>query len=114
MHDIFFKNITSRNKGQRVLSSLELSEQSGIRSQVHRHLVCRITEASSTETVLPKPTLYVLKKQDMKERLELFYCRIKGSMYVAVKDKLCLVSFINSLRIQLKPLDNNGSMVDSQ
>ena len=68
----FLKNITSRNKGQRVLSSLELSEQSGIRSQVHRHLVCRITEASGTETVLPKPTLYVLKKQDMKERLELF------------------------------------------
>ena len=35
-------------------------------------------------------------------------------MYVAVKDKLCLVSFINSLRIQLKPSDNNGSIVDGQ
>ena len=105
MHDIFFRNITSHNKGRRILSSSELTERSGISSRVQRHLVCRVSEVQTADAILPKPTLYVFKKRDRFEKVEIFYCKMKGSMYFALQNKLCLVSFINSLRIQLKPVN---------
>lgn len=102
MRDLQFRNITSPSKGQRVLACSELSEQEGIRTTVNRHLVCRVFEAKGADMSLPRPELYVFKKQDKKNRIEIFYCRIKGSMYFSFENRLCLVSFINSLKIQLR------------
>ena len=102
MRDLQFRNITSPAKGQRVLACSELSEQEGIRTTVNRHLVCRVFEAEGASKALPQPHLYVFKKQDKKNRMEIFYCRIKGSMYFSFENRLCLVSFINSLKIQLR------------
>lgn len=101
MRNLLFKNITSGDKKQRILSSSEFMEQKGIRSCVHRHLVCRIDSATQSSETLPKPTLYVVRKQDTRCRMEHFYCRIKGQMYLATKEKVFLVSFIHSLRIEL-------------
>lgn len=106
MKNLYFRNITSDNRRQRILSSSELSESAGMRTAINRHLVCRIYDVEKAGLPLPRPTLYVLKKQDKKEKVEIFYCRIKGSMYFALKNKLCLISFINSLRIQLSPSYN--------
>ena len=102
MRDLQFRNITSLAKSQRVLACSELSEQEGIRTTVNRHLVCRFFEAKGENKALPQPNLYVFKKQDRKNRMEIFYCRIKGSMYFFFEKRLCLVSFINSLKIQLR------------
>ena len=101
MRNMLFKNITSEDRRQRVLASSEFIEQKGIRSCVHRHLVCRIGEMPRANEVLPRPTLYVVRKQDRKSSLEHFYCRIKGQMYLATDEKVYLVSFIHSLRIEL-------------
>lgn len=102
MRDLLFKNITSENKRQRILSSSELIEHEGVRTAINRHLICRIQDIDCSERLLPAPALYVLKKRDTKTNTEAFYCRIKGFMHMAISDKLYLVNFIHSLRIKLK------------
>lgn len=104
MRNVLFKNITSENKRQRLLCSSEYIEQEGVRTVVNRHLICRIFDVAKAEKVLCSPTLYVFKKRDTKANTEAFYCRIKGMMYLAAKNKLYLVSFVHSLRIQLKAI----------
>lgn len=106
MHNIFFRNKTSHNKRRRILSTSELTEKEGIYSRVNRHLVCRIAEVKDTKEVLSRPILHVFKLQDKKQRTEIFYCKVKGCMYFALKDRLCIVTFINSLRIQLRSSDS--------
>lgn len=101
MRNLLYKNVTSDDKRQRILASSEFIEQKGIRSCIHRHLVCRIEEISKAQDSLSRPTLYVVRRQDTKVRLEHFYCRIKGQMFLAAKEKMFLVSFIHSLRIEL-------------
>ena len=101
MRNLLFKNITSDDRKQRILSSSEFMEQKGVRSCVHRHLVCRISSIAQSSDILPKPTLYVVRKQDTRCRVEHFYCRIKGQMYLSTSEKVFLVSFIHSLRIEL-------------
>ena len=109
MKDLFFKNITSEDRRQRKLISTELMEQQGIRSCIHRHLVCRIVDIGSPQEALPAPTLYVVKKQDTKLRIECFYCRIKGQMYLAADQKIYLISFIHSLKIELKVIPRDAT-----
>ena len=101
MRNILFKNITSQDRRQRVLASSEFMDQKGIRSCIHRHLVCRIEDMTTADYVLPRPDLYVIRKQDTRFRLEHFYCRIKGQTYLAINEKVYLVAFIHSLRIEL-------------
>lgn len=102
MRNLLFKNVTSDDKRRKKLSSVELIEQGGLRTMVNRHMVCRITDIERPDSILPRPTLYVFKKRDTRINIEEFYCRIKGQMYCADQDKIYLVHFINSLRIQLK------------
>ena len=104
MRNLLFKNITSRDKRQKVLSSSELTEQDGLRTNVSRHLVCRVLEVAKAEAFLPTPALYVVKKRDTEFNTEAFYCQIKGKMYLTTENKLYLVSFIHSLRIRLKAI----------
>lgn len=107
MRDLLFKNITSDDKRQRILYSSELLEQNGLRTIVHRHLVCRVIDMVNNEApnILPSPDLYIVKKRNTKSRIESFYCRIKGGIYFSIKDKTYLASFIHSLRIQLKTVN---------
>lgn len=108
MRDLLFKNITSENKRQRILYSSELLEQNGLRTTVHRHLVCRVLDMANPNEaldILPPPDLYIVKKRNTKSRIESFYCRIKGGMYFSVKNKIYMASFIHSLRIQLKTVN---------
>jgi hypothetical protein len=112
MKNLLFKNITSENRRQRILCSSESLEQEGIRTVINRHLICRIHSVVEAEEFLQAPDLSVIKKRDTKANTEAFYCRIKGLMYMSVKHKLYLVTFIHSLRIQLKavsiPIDKQN------
>lgn len=102
MKNLLFKKITSENRRQRILYSSESMEQEGIRTVVNRHLICRIHNVVGAEEFLQAPALSVIKKRDTQANTEAFYCRIKGLMYMSAKHKLYLVSFLHSLRIQLK------------
>jgi hypothetical protein len=110
MRNLLFRNVTSGDKRRKILASSEFIEQKGVRSCVHRHLVCRIEEMPKTRDFLPRPTLYVVRRQDTMLRLEHFYCRIKGQMYLANNNHVFLVSFIHSLRIELSAIQKIYSL----
>lgn len=103
MRNLLFKNLTSSDRKRKVISSMESTAQDGLHTSVYRHLLCQILEAKDSGSILPKPILYVIKRRDTVKRTEGFYCRIKGSLYMVVKGKLYLVSYVHSLRIVLKP-----------
>jgi len=104
MRDMLFKNLTSMDKKKRIISSSETVDKQGIRSTVKRHFVCMIKEIEDKDLQPPLPYLYVLKVRNTKEQKEKFFCRIKGSLFAVKQDKLYLVLFMHSLKIDLVAL----------
>lgn len=110
MRDLLFKNLTSGDKRRKILVSSEIVDKQGVRSIIHRHLVCIIKEMEplahknqikDEQTERPLPSLYVLKEHNTREQKEKFLCRIKGSMYVISNGRLFFIRFMHSLKISL-------------
>lgn len=102
MRDLLFKNLTSGDKRKKIISSYEIADNQGVRSVIRRHFVCLIKEVNKKNQVTkPLPYIYVLKEHNHKDSREKFFCRIKGSVYAASKNKLYLVLFMHSLKISL-------------
>lgn len=118
MRDLLFKNLTSNEKKRRILSSSEIVDKEGIRSIIHRHFVCLVKEinpasigkngAEDSQVPRPSPYLYLLKKQDNREKKEKFFCRIKGSIYAVSNGRLFLILFMHSLKIMLMPVPQDA------
>ena len=104
MRDLLFKNLTSNDRKRKIIASREISDKHGIRSTIHRHFVCMVKEIKSGNTKRPAPYLYVLKQRHTKEHKEGFFCRIKGSVFAVNKDRLFLVLFMHSLKINLEAI----------
>jgi len=104
MRDLLFKNLTSSDKKKRVIISSEVYDERGYRSIIRRHFVCMIKEVKYLPLAKPVPYIYVLKQRNTKEQKERFFCRIKGSVYVICKERLYLVLFMHSLKIDLLPV----------
>lgn len=99
MRDLVFKNLTSADKKRRILSSSEILEKEGIRSTIRRHFVCIVKEVKEKQEARPLPSLYILKERNTREQREKFSCRIKNSLYAVNKDKVYLILFMHSLKI---------------
>lgn len=101
MRDLLYKNLTSNDRKKRIISSSEVVDKQGVRSIIHRHFICMIKEVTEKEPQKPLPYLYVLKERNTKDRIEKFYCRIKGSVLAVSNNKLYMIVFTHSLRINL-------------
>ena len=102
MRDLLFKNLTSSDKRKRVIVSTEVAEKSGIRTEIFRHFVCLVKEVKEDgKTTQPLPYLYLLKERKTKQHRQRFLCRIKGSVYAVSNNRLYLIYFAHSLRINL-------------
>lgn len=105
MRDLLFKNLTSTDKRKRIIMSTEVSEKAGIRTEMIRHFICLIKEVKQGQNKeQPLPYLYVLKERNHKQHRQRFFCRIKGSIYAVSDNRLYLIYFAHSLRINLKVL----------
>ncbi len=110
MRDLLFKNLTSTDRRKKVIVSNELFEQSGIRTRIIRHLICRVNAVKpDSETKRPAPYLYVIKERNNKEGKERFFFRLKGSIYTTCNNQLYLITFLHSLKINVKVL-TQGAM----
>lgn len=101
MRDLLFKNLTSNDRKKRIIASSETIDKQGVRSIIHRHFICMVKEIKGAVVEKPLPYLYVLKEKNTKEHTEKFYCRIKGSVLAVSKEKLYLIIFTHSLKINL-------------
>lgn len=109
MRDILFKNLTSNTKNRKIIASSEVVDKQGVHSVIHRHFVYIVREVQDKNNLIkPSPYLYVLKEHNNKEQKEKFFCRIKGSVYMVKDDKLFLILFMHSLRINLTAVAKNS------
>ncbi len=108
MRDMIFKNLTSADKMRRIIASSETVDKQGVRSVIHRHFICLVKEVLDKKMESLVPSLNVIKERNTREQRERFFCRIKGSMYAVNNDKLYLVKFMHSLKINLTHLAKVG------
>lgn len=101
MTDLLFKNLTSSDKKRKIIASSEVAESQGVLSIIRRHFIWTVKELKGNPVGSPPPYLYILKVRDTREQRERFFCKLKGSVYLAHKGKLFLVVFMHSLRIDL-------------
>ena len=101
MRDLLFKNLTSGDHRRKIIASSEISDKQGVRSIIRRHFICMVKEIKDQNIEKPLPHLYVLKEHNTKEQRERFFCKIKGSICAVNKDKLYLIIFMHTLKINL-------------
>lgn len=102
MRSLLFKNLTSNDKHRKILVSSEIVDKKGVRSITHRHFVCLVKEVTDNKIIAPAPYVYVLKKHNSKDQTGRFFCKIKGNMHVAVEERIFLIVFMHTLRINLE------------
>ena len=101
MRDLLYKNLTSRDRGRKVIATSEVADKEGIHSVVRRYFAYIVKQVPSADIEKPKPYLYVLKEKNSKEKREHFFCKIKGSIIAANNGKLLLISFVHALKVEL-------------
>ncbi|MBU0709924.1 MAG: hypothetical protein KJ793_04325 [Candidatus Omnitrophica bacterium] len=101
MRNVFFKNHTSSDKRKRKIASSEIIDRDGIRSIIRRHFVYMVKEVKNNNIDKPEPYLYVLKEKRSNDQKEKFFCRMKGSMYAVMDQRLFLILYMHSLKINL-------------
>ncbi|MFA5276247.1 MAG: hypothetical protein WC417_05085 [Candidatus Omnitrophota bacterium] len=105
MRDLLYKNLTSDDKRRKIIASSEISDKEGVRSAVHRHFIWIVKEVSNRDIRnKPASSIYIIKEKVNSEYKQRFICRIKGGLYVAVRNKVFLVTYVHSLKICLQDL----------
>ena len=101
MRDLLFRNLTSEDRRKRVVSTCETADNEGIRSVIRRHFICLVKEVGSDMVKEPLKDIYIHKERNSSELKGSFLCRVKGSLYVVFKEKLFLILYVHSLKIDL-------------
>ena len=101
MRELLFKNMTSLEKGRKILSLSETSSQNGIMTRIQRRFVYVIKEDSAADEIVAPPQFYIIKHRDTKQKTEEVFIRIKGQLCTVNANKIYLIQFCNSLRINL-------------
>ena len=101
MRDLLYKNLTSADRGRKIIASSEVADKEGVHSVVRRHFAYIVKQVPSSDIEKPKSYLYVLKERNSKQKREYFFCKIKGSIVAVNEGKLLLISFVHTLRVEL-------------
>lgn len=103
MRDLVFKNLTSRNKTRRIILAKETIDEEGILTKIQKHLIYDIHElkeaAPQNESI--KNELYITKEKNTKLKIESFFIKMRSSAYVNSDNRIFMVNFLHSLRIDL-------------
>lgn len=101
MRDLLFKDLTSSEKKRRIISSSEIVDKQGVRSIIRRHFIYIVRDITGADAQKPAHHIYIVKKRDSKERIENFFCRIKGSIIIENAERQLLIIYVHSLKINL-------------
>lgn len=101
MRDLSFRKLTSSDKMRKIISTSEIVDKQGVHSIVHRHFICFVKEVVNNQPAPPEPYVYVLKEQDNKKHKGRFFCKVRGSVYAVSNNKLFLLIFMHTLKINL-------------
>jgi hypothetical protein len=102
MRDILFKNLISTKRKRKIIASRETFDQQGLHTVIQRHFIYTAQElVDSQRPTQIKPSATVRKQRDTRTQEEMFYCKIKGGVYTTYKERLFLIRFMHTLKIQL-------------
>jgi hypothetical protein len=109
MRDLLFRNLTSLDRKRKILASSEIFDKSGVRTVVRRHFVYIVKEVAEGVKIQKQPSyLFVLKERKTAQRIEKFFCRMKGSVYAIANEKVYCVTFMHSLKICLSAIPDDA------
>ena len=105
MRDLVFKNLTSRNRSRKILLAKETIDEDGIHTRIQKHLIYEVHELkqnpSDNEEI--KNELFITKEKKSKIKMESFFIKMKSGMYANCNNKIFLINFLQTLKIDLSP-----------
>ena len=101
MRDLLFKNLTSNDHRRKVLSCSEIVDKSGVRTTIRRHFIYLVREVQNKPKETVSPSLHILKERNSQEKREHFFCKMRGSVYAVYQDRVYLIDFMHTLKINL-------------
>jgi len=101
MRDLLYKNLSSPNRGRRIIASSEVADKEGVHSVVRRHFAYIVKPIKTVDEVKARPYLYVLKERNTASKREHFFCKVKGSLLAVNQGQLLQIEFIHTLNVQL-------------
>lgn len=105
MRDLVFKNLTSKDRSRKILLARETIDEDGIHTRIQKHLIYNVRElsqdSSSKEEI--KSELFITKEKNTKLKTESFFIKMKSGMYANCNEKVFIVNFLQSLKIELSP-----------
>ncbi len=104
MRELLLKNLTSLEKGRKIISVSELSHRDGYLAHTERHLIYMVKKSQNLRDNLASPRLYILKVHDSKQNIEKLFFKVKGNFYVVTNSCLYIVNFCHSFKIQLNDI----------
>ncbi|MFC1709393.1 hypothetical protein ACFL2J_05000 [Candidatus Omnitrophota bacterium] len=105
MRDLVFKNLTSKSKSRKILLAKETIDEDGIHTRIQKHLIYNVRELTkeSSDDKEMMNELFITKEKNSGQKRESFFIKMKSAMYANCNDKLYIVSFLQSLKIELSP-----------
>jgi hypothetical protein len=101
MRDLLYKNLTSPDRGRKIIASSEIADKEGVHSVVRRHFAYIIKPVPDADQVKPQPYLYVFKERNTKQKREHFFCKVKGSILAVNNGNIFQILFVHTLSVNL-------------
>ncbi|MDP3143630.1 MAG: hypothetical protein Q8N14_06850 [Candidatus Omnitrophota bacterium] len=108
MRELLYKNLTSLEKGRRILAISEESQKNGFLTRTSRKFIYMIKDTENLRESLTAPVFHIFKIRDSKNRKERFVFKVKGNFFVVNDQKVRLVYFCHSFKIDLSQLPVNS------
>ena len=102
MRNLVFKNLTSSDRRKKVVSSCEIAEKQGVKTIIRRHFIYKVIEVNNKFKKSSSPEVYICRTCDHLRQQERLFCRLKASLFFRNKERLFLVLFGHSFKIDLK------------
>ena len=113
MRELLYKNLTSAQKGRKIIAISEEAEKNGFLTRTSRRFIYMVKDPVNLRSSLSTPRFYILKIHDSKKKKERFIFKAKGNFYVVNNGQVRLVYFCHSFKIDLfqLPTANQGNPV---
>lgn len=104
MRELLLKNQTFREKRRKIISVSESTEKDGFLAHTQRHFIYMVKEAKNIRQELTPPILHILKFRNSQQKREKLFFKVKGNFYVVTDQRLYIVYFCHSFKIELSEI----------
>jgi hypothetical protein len=101
MLELQYKNLTSVEKGRKIISICEEAQKNGYLSRTYKKFIYMVKDTENLRNSLMQPRFYILKIHDSKNHKERFIFKVKGSFYVVSNKQVRVVYFCHSFKVDL-------------